>query len=141
MACPGTPGSPRWPSLLKRSAPSPLTSVSSCSAGRPPAYTASPRWADDLAIMGSMTTPGVQALPQYTLKQGPYSSHSLLLRQLPADGAGRCVLDVGCASGYLSDLLTRRGFQVTAIDRCGIAPPPGTEFIEADLDGGLRLLP
>ena len=26
-----------------------------------------------------MTTPGVEALPQYTLKEGPYSSHSLLL--------------------------------------------------------------
>ena len=88
-----------------------------------------------------MTTPEVQALPHYTLKHGSYSSHSLLLRQLPADGAGRRVLDVGCASGYLSDILTRRGFQVTAIDRCGIAPPPGTEFIEADLDNGLPTLP
>ena len=87
--------------------------------------------------MGSMITPGVQALLPYTLKQGPYTSHSLLLRHLPADGAGRRVLDVGCASGYLSDILTRRGFQVTAIDRYGIAPPPGTEFIEADLDDGL----
>jgi SAM-dependent methyltransferase len=91
--------------------------------------------------MDSMTTPEVQALPQYTLKHGPYSSHSLLLRQLPADGAGRRVLDVGCASGYLSEILTQRGFQVTAIDRYGIAPPPGTEFIEADLDEGLPPLP
>ena len=84
-----------------------------------------------------MTTPEVEALPQYTLKHGPYSSHSLLLRHLPADSRGRRVLDVGCATGYLSDILTRRGFQVTAIDRYGIAPPPGTEFIHADLDNGL----
>jgi 2-polyprenyl-3-methyl-5-hydroxy-6-metoxy-1,4-benzoquinol methylase len=63
-----------------------------------------------------MTTPGVEALPQYTLKEGPYSSHSLLLGQFPADGRGRRVLDVGCASGYLSGILASRGFQVTAMD-------------------------
>ena len=99
--------------------------------------TTCPRPVHDLAIMGSMITPGVQALPQYTLKEAPYSSHSLLLGALPAEGHSLRVLDVGCASGYLSAILAGRGFQVTAIDRYGIPPPPGAEFIHADLDDGL----
>src|SRR3954466_14149450 len=105
MACLSTPGNPRWPFLPKPSAPSRLRSANSCSAGQLPAYTVSRRWPDDLAIMGSMTPPGGKALPHYTPKHEPYSSHSLLLRQLPADGARRRVLDVGCASGYLSEIL------------------------------------
>jgi SAM-dependent methyltransferase len=88
-----------------------------------------------------MITPGVEASPHYTFKHGPYSSHSLLLNQLPAGGRGLRLLDVGCASGYLSEILAGRGFNVTAIDRDGIAPPPGTEFIHADLDDGLPALP
>ena len=70
---------------------------------------------------GSMITPGVEASPHYTFKHGPYSSHSLLLNQLPAGGRGLRLLDVGCASGYLSELLAARGFNVTAIDRAGSA--------------------
>ena len=84
-----------------------------------------------------MTTPGVQALPQYTLKHGPYSSHSLLLRQLPAGWPGPP--RAGCRvrlrlslrypgrpriSGHRDRSLRHR-------------PPPGTEFIDADLDDGL----
>ena len=52
----------------------------------------------------------------YGLKADPYSSHSLILRYLPA-GAGRKVLDVGAAGGYLAEILTRRGFEVTCLER------------------------
>lgn len=74
----------------------------------------------------------------YQFKPGPYSSHSLLLGSLPEEGGGRRVLDVGCADGYLSAILARRGYRVTGIERH--APeefPRDVEFIAADLDGGL----
>lgn len=72
----------------------------------------------------------------YTFKAGPYSSHTLLLNSLPSEGRGLRVLDVGCASGYLGDALTRRGYDVTGIDRPGPAPP-GFPRIDWDLDQGL----
>lgn len=80
----------------------------------------------------------------YTLKGSPYSSHSILLRALPADGSGQKVLDVGCGSGYLGALLAERGFEVTGIERegCYITPfPPSVKLIEADLENGLPELP
>lgn len=76
----------------------------------------------------------------YRLKPGPYTSHSLLLSALPADGAGRTLLDVGCSDGYLSEILARRGYEVTGIDlpRSGRAGfPPSVRLIEADLEKGL----
>jgi SAM-dependent methyltransferase len=84
----------------------------------------------------SMST-GVEAPAQYAFKPTPYSSHSLLLRQLPTDGHNRRVLDVGCASGYLTDLLAARGFHVTAIDLHDAAPAGAAAFHRADLDLGL----
>jgi SAM-dependent methyltransferase len=51
----------------------------------------------------------------YQLKSDPYSSHSLILSAL-GEGRGRRVLDVGAAHGYLSELLTARGFHVTGIE-------------------------
>jgi SAM-dependent methyltransferase len=86
--------------------------------------------------MNGVTT-GVGAPPQYAHKQTPYSSHSLLLRELPAKGSGLRALDVGCASGYLTDLLAARGFRVTAIDYHSAAPAGASEFLTANLDNGL----
>ena len=80
----------------------------------------------------------------YRFKASPYSSHSLLLAALPAEGAGRRVLDVGCASGYLGDLLAQRGYLVTGIDSPGTGRngfPDSIDLIEADLDEGLPRLP
>ncbi len=80
------------------------------------------------------------AAAPYRLKESPYSSHSLLLASLPADGAGRRVLDVGCAGGYLGALLARRGYRVTGIDAPGAAGagfPESVELVEADLERGL----
>lgn len=76
----------------------------------------------------------------YTFKASPYSSHSILLRQLPTDGAGRSVLDVGCGNGYLGTLLAERGYAVTGIERPGgfqLPFPTNVSLIEADLEAGL----
>lgn len=73
----------------------------------------------------------------YTLKAGPYSSHTLLLRQFPQNGTGLKVLDIGCAAGYLSEVLATRGFAVTCIDWPGTPHPATVEFSGADLDNGL----
>ena len=81
----------------------------------------------------------VASLP-YQLKPSSYSSHSLLLASLPAEGAGRRVLDVGCAGGYLSEILAVRGYRVTGIDSPGARHagfPESVELVEADLDLGL----
>ena len=80
------------------------------------------------------------ASPSYQFKASPYSSHSLLLASLPQDGEGRCVLDVGCAGGYLGAILAARGYRVTGIDSPGARRagfPESIEFVEADLDLGL----
>ena len=84
-----------------------------------------------------MITTGVGTPSQYQFKPGPYSSHGLLLRELPAEGRGLRVLDAGCAGGYLSQILAARGFDVTSIDLPGTEPPEGVEFIAADLNHGL----
>jgi len=83
------------------------------------------------------TQSAVLARSPYCLKPGPYSSHSLLLAEFPARGEGRRVLDVGCAVGYLSEILARRGFKVVSIDWPGTPHPATVEFAGADLDQGL----
>jgi SAM-dependent methyltransferase len=80
----------------------------------------------------------------YTHKSSPYSSHTLLVDALHAEGGGRRVLDVGCASGYLAGILARRGYDVTGIERPGGYGdhfPEGIALVEADLDRGLPSLP
>jgi SAM-dependent methyltransferase len=84
-----------------------------------------------------MTAAPVEAKPRYQLKAGPYSSHTLLLRQFPERGEGRRVLDIGCAVGYLSEILVERGFSVASIDWPGTPHPATVEFSGADLDDGL----
>lgn len=82
-------------------------------------------------------------IPVYTLKVSPYSSHSRLLELLPAEGAGKRVLDIGCGDGYVGRLLAERGFKVMGVERAGghtAAFPPEVELVEADLDDGLPRL-
>jgi 2-polyprenyl-3-methyl-5-hydroxy-6-metoxy-1,4-benzoquinol methylase len=73
----------------------------------------------------------------YQIKADPYSSHAVILSRL-GEGRGRRVLDVGAADGFLAELLTRQGWQVTALERdpAQAAKARGRchEVIVADLD-------
>lgn len=73
----------------------------------------------------------------YQLKSDPYSSHAVILARL-GEGRGRRALDVGAADGFLAELLTRQGWQVTALERdpTQAAKARGRchEVIVADLD-------
>jgi 2-polyprenyl-3-methyl-5-hydroxy-6-metoxy-1,4-benzoquinol methylase len=73
----------------------------------------------------------------YQLKSDPHSSHAVILRSL-GEGGGRRALDVGAADGFLSELLTRQGWQVTALERdpeqAAKARGRCHEVIVADLD-------
>ncbi len=76
----------------------------------------------------------------YDFKPSPYSSHSLLLALLPAQGRGQRVLDVGCASGYMAEILAARRYAVVGIDKPGANSdsfPTTATLIPADLDSGL----
>jgi SAM-dependent methyltransferase len=73
----------------------------------------------------------------YQLKSDPYSSHAVILSWL-GEGRGRRALDVGAADGFLAELLTRQGWQVTVLERdpAQAAKARGRchEVIVADLD-------
>lgn len=76
----------------------------------------------------------------YTFKPVPFSSHTLLLEVLPAHGEGRRILDLGCAHGYLGEVLAGRGFQVVGVEKPGLAGhrfPSSVELVEADLNFGV----
>jgi SAM-dependent methyltransferase len=77
---------------------------------------------------------------RYEFKGGDYSSHLMLLRRFPAHGEGRRVLDVGCAGGFLGEMLAARGYSVTGLDWPGTATSPAIQFHGADLDNGLGTL-
>jgi SAM-dependent methyltransferase len=86
---------------------------------------------------------GTIARGTYTYKGSPHSRHSLLLDALQAEGHGQRVLDVGCAGGYLAQILAARGYEVVGIERpggCGDDFPDNVELVEADLDAGLPRL-
>jgi SAM-dependent methyltransferase len=76
----------------------------------------------------------------YTLKDSPYSSHMRLLALLDPARDGARLLDVGCGNGYLSNLLTQKGFIVTGIEHpLGFDGPPPA--IVHDLELPLPPLP
>jgi len=87
-----------------------------------------------------MTAATVEAPAPYQFKPGPYSSHALLLKEFPRCGDGRRVLDIGCAGGYLAEILAQRGYSVTGIDLPDTPHSPGIGFVAADLDRGLPVL-
>src|SRR5947208_384730 len=80
----------------------------------------------------------------YTYKSSPYSSHTLLVDALPPEGRGKRVLDIGCAAGYLAEILAGRGYEVVGIERPGghgDSFPENVTLLEAALDRGLPPLP
>lgn len=84
-----------------------------------------------------MTASNARGTAPYEFKAGPYSSHTLLLRQFAPRGNGLRVLDVGCAGGYLAEVLAGWGYAVTGVDRPGVDVSDGIAFVPADLDAGL----
>ncbi len=88
--------------------------------------------------------PSVEDSPYQSKKSDPYSSHSLILR-LAGLGAGRRLLDVGAAHGYLAAELGSRGFRVTGIEAdCVLGAEAARhchEFLALDLDGALPRFP
>ena len=75
---------------------------------------------------------------RYEHKESPYSSHSLLMRLLPANGQGLKLLDVGCWDGKVSTQYSALGFAVTGIERSRHDDfAPGIELVVADLHQGL----
>ncbi len=78
--------------------------------------------------------------PRYTLKAGPWSSPSVILRW-SGPGRGRRALDVGAADGLLSRHLTAAGWRVVGIEGDADAARRGAAHCErmivADLDGPL----
>lgn len=87
--------------------------------------------------MVPMTAASATAPSRYQFKARRYSSHILLLAELPSKGEGQRVLDVGCADGYLSEILAARGFAVTGVDLPGTPHGDSFEFVAGDLDAGL----
>jgi len=71
----------------------------------------------------------VSIASRYTLKDDPYSSHSVILDWL-GDGRGRRLLDVGAADGLLSRLLTQRGWKVTGLEADEAAAAAGAAHCE-----------
>jgi len=78
--------------------------------------------------------------PYQSKKSDAYSSHSVILR-LAGEGAGRRLLDVGAAHGYLAAALRAQGFQVTGIEADGVLAEEAAkhcdECLLLDLDGPL----
>jgi len=75
---------------------------------------------------------------EYELKEGPLSSHSRLLALLEKRPPSR-VLDLGCGSGALAELVRKHGHHVTGVD---VIESTGVrdrldEFVCHDLDQGL----
>ena len=79
----------------------------------------------------------------YRLKSDAYSSHAVILGRL-GPGRGRTLLDVGAADGFLSELLTRQGWRVTALERdpaqAERARGRCAEVVVADLDEAAQAL-
>ena len=75
---------------------------------------------------------GLGLNPLYQSKFGFESPHTLAVARVPA---GSSVVDIGCASGYLSQALTGKGCHVTGIDQYPV--PAGVHlerFVQHDLD-------
>ena len=91
-----------------------------------------------LASKGFGTFEWVPKPEEYSFKEEDGSSHAVLLDLLEGAPPAR-ILDLGCASGYLSQKLRDRGHWVFGVD---FTESPGVtertdEFLTADLSGGI----
>jgi SAM-dependent methyltransferase len=79
----------------------------------------------------------------YRLKDDAHSSHAVIIARL-GPGHGRRLLDVGAADGFLSELLTRQGWRVTALERDAAQAEKArgrcAEVVVADLDEAPEVL-
>ena len=91
--------------------------------------TASDAWA---RLTSDAPVSGVRA----TVRAGRERMRATLLRWLPADLAGRRVLDAGCGTGQLAVALARRGAEVVAIDLSRTLTDLARERLPADLGPG-----
>src|SRR5262245_58809505 len=77
----------------------------------------------------------------YTFNADHFSSHSIILSRA-GQGSGRRLLDVGAAQGYLAELLTEHGYEVTGIEAdrnlAAVAAPKCHRLVIADLDEPIR---
>jgi SAM-dependent methyltransferase len=82
--------------------------------------------------------------PYQSKKSDVYSSHSLILR-LAGEGAGRLLLDIGAAHGYLAEAFRAQGFRVTGIEADRVLGEEAArhceQFLSLDLDGPLPAFP
>jgi glycosyltransferase involved in cell wall biosynthesis len=80
--------------------------------------------------------PGHDANVHYELRLGYDSPHTATLELVPA---GAKVLDLGCAGGYMSELLERRrGCQATGVDKFPLGSNVKlSRFIRHDLNAGI----
>ena len=80
---------------------------------------------------------------RYPVKRSRYSSHSVIARTCGA-GAGRRLLDVGCARGHLMALMEDSGWRVTGIEPDGadaaVARSAGLEVVSAPAEEAWGLL-
>jgi 2-polyprenyl-3-methyl-5-hydroxy-6-metoxy-1,4-benzoquinol methylase len=91
-----------------------------------------------LSKVGIGTHEWVQADPEYDLKAGEGTSHTVIMRLLQDVPPGR-VLDLGCSGAKLSELMRGRGHRVTGVDSVEIAGVRGRldEFVLGDLEDGI----
>jgi SAM-dependent methyltransferase len=92
--------------------------------------------AQDLGIFYERKFDVVGGQSPYGPKLGFDSSHTFVIDRVPA---GARVLDIGCASGVVSEALRSKGCSVTGIDKTPAGDQPHLDcFIQHDLDD-LRL--
>src|SRR6266581_2168362 len=97
------------------------------------------RWSEPSAMHAPEPTahPAHSVTSAYHLKKDKYSSHSVILALL-GNGRGQRLLDVGAAQGDMAELLTRQGYDVTALEGdptlASMARGKCREVIVADLD-------
>jgi 2-polyprenyl-3-methyl-5-hydroxy-6-metoxy-1,4-benzoquinol methylase len=73
----------------------------------------------------------------YTLNFSPFDAHSQILKLV---GSNQRVLELGCASGYLSEMMTRQGCEVVGVERESKAALMAERFCRQVIVGDLNVL-